>query len=87
MAAAAAAGSRDTMSYPGACRRAVLLPNYSKHSAIGASIKGAFLPLRLSVSSSRTHTLQLFFYLSPPFYPLLSAKTLCSTLKIPTRLT
>lgn len=26
---------------PGACRRAVLLPNYSKHSAIGASIKEA----------------------------------------------
>lgn len=71
----AAAGNRGTMRYPGACRRAVLLPNYSKHSAIGASIKGAFF-LRVFLSSSRTHTLLLLTYLL--FYLFLSAKALSS---------
>lgn len=63
----AAAGSRGTIRYPGACRRAVLLPNYSKHSAIGAGIKGASFP-RVFLYLPRVHTRYRFVYLSsfPP---------------------
>lgn len=52
------------MRYPGACRRTVLLPNYSKHSAIGASIKGASFP-RVFLYLPRVHTHYRFVYLSP----------------------
>jgi hypothetical protein len=52
--------------------RAVLLPNYSKHSTIGASIKEASIPRRFPYLP---HALPLSDAL-PPHRRFLSAKTL-----------
>ena len=69
--------------YLDACRRAVLLPNYSKHSPIGASIKEVSFPC-VFLYLSRVYTLLLNYL---PVYLFLSIKTFNSTLKIPACLT
>lgn len=57
-------GKEGRRGIPGACRRAVLLPNYSKHSAIGASIKRTSLPPSSTYSRSSSVFLSSLLFFS-----------------------